>query len=231
MMLRLSHRLLSKRGQGCLPHLPKTNIQDAYTDWSATYDLDRNLTRDLDQLITRDTLSNLRFQSILEIGCGTGKNTALLAQIGQHVSALDFSAGMIEKARAKLSLDNVTFEVADITQPWPCEDQSIDLVVCNLVLEHIPDLSFIFSEASRVLIKTGRFFVSELHPFRQYQGTQANFQRNQETTQIPAFVHHISDFIAAAAGNNLALASMKESWHQEDQNKPPRLVSFVFEKE
>jgi ubiquinone/menaquinone biosynthesis C-methylase UbiE len=205
------------------------NIQEAYTDWSATYDLDRNLTRDLDEIVTRETLGNLRCNSILEIGCGTGKNTALLAQIGQRVSALDFSAGMIEKARAKLSLDHVTFEVADITRPWPCEDQSIDLVVCNLVLEHIPDFSFIFSEASRVLVKTGCFFISELHPFRQYQGTQANFQRNQETTQIPAFVHHISDFFAAAEANDLKLVQMKEWWHGEDQDKPPRLVSFMFE--
>jgi len=77
------------------------NIQEAYTDWSATYDVDRNLTRDLDQLATRETLSNLRFKSILELGCGTGKNTALLAQIGEHVLALDFSEGMIEKAREK----------------------------------------------------------------------------------------------------------------------------------
>ena len=206
------------------------NIQDAYTDWSATYDRDRNLTRDLDEIVTRETLANLRCNSILEIGCGTGKNTALLAQIGQRVQALDFSSGMIAKAREKLSLENVDFEVADITQPWPCEDHSIDLVVCNLVLEHILDLSVIFAEVSRVLVKTGRMFISELHPFRQYQGTQANFQRNQETTQIPAFVHHISDFIDAAAANGLALARVNEWWHAEDQNKLPRLVSFMFEK-
>ena len=206
------------------------NIQQAYTDWSATYDQDRNLTRDLDEIATSETLANLRCNSILEIGCGTGKNTALLAQIGRHVSAIDFSTGMIEKARAKLSADNVTFAVADITQPWPEKDQSFDLVVCNLVLEHIADLTHIFAQAFRVLGEGGRFFVSELHPFRQYQGTQANFQRNQETIQIPAFVHHISDFIDAAAANGLALARMKEWWHPEDQNKPPRLVSFVFQK-
>lgn len=206
------------------------NIQQAYTDWSETYDLDRNLTRDLDQIVTREALADLHCNSVLEIGCGTGKNTAFLAQIGQRVRALDFSAGMIEKARTKLLLENVDFELADITQPWPCADQSIDLVVCNLVLEHIRDLSFIFSEAARVLVKTGRLFISELHPFRQYQGTQANFQRNQETTQIPAFVHHLSDFINAAAGNGLTLVRVKECWHPEDQNKPPRLVSFMFEK-
>ena len=206
------------------------NIQQAYTDWSATYDQDRNLTRDLDEIVTRETLANLRCSSILEIGCGTGKNTALLARLGRQVSAIDFSVGMIEKAREKISLDNVRFAVADITQPWPGKDQSVDLVVCNLVLEHISDLAFIFAEASRVLGDVGRFFVSELHPFRQYQGTQARFQRQQETTLIPAFVHHISDFVDAAAANKLALAGMKEWWHQEDKDKPPRLVSFMFVK-
>jgi ubiquinone/menaquinone biosynthesis C-methylase UbiE len=206
------------------------NIQQAYTDWSETYDQDRNLTRDLDTVVTRETLANLRSNSILELGCGTGKNTGLLAQIGEHVSALDFSAGMIEKARQKLSFDNVTFIVADISQPWRFEDQSFDLVVCNLVLEHISDLSFVFAQAFRVLRAGGQFFVSELHPFRQYQGTQANFQRNQEKTEIPAFVHHISEFIDAAEANELELAGIKEWWHLEDQNKPPRLVSFMFQK-
>jgi len=206
------------------------NIQEAYTDWSATYDLDRNLTRDLDQFATRETLSRLCCKSILELGCGTGKNTPLLAQIGERVLALDFSEGMIEKAREKLSFDNLTFAVADITQPWACEDRSIDLVTCNLVLEHVRDLSFIFREASRVLVAFGQFFVSELHPFRQYQGTQANFLRNQQKTEIQAFVHHISDFFAAAAANDLKFAQMKEWWHEEDQDKPPRLVSFLFDK-
>jgi malonyl-CoA O-methyltransferase len=162
------------------------------------------------------------------LGCGTGKNTALLAQIGERVLALDFSEGMIDRAREKLPFDNVTFHVADITRSWPCESHSIDLIACNLVLEHVRDLSFIFAEASRVLVETGQFFVSELHPFRQYQGTQANFIRNQQRTEIQAFVHHISDFFAAAAANNLKLDQMKEWWHEDDQNKPPRLVSFLF---
>lgn len=206
------------------------NIQEAYTDWAATYDSDRNLTRDLDQLVTRETLGNLRWKSVLEIGCGTGKNTALLAQIGERVFALDFSAGMIKKAREKLSLDSVSFYIADVTHPWMFESHSIDLITCNLVLEHVRDLSFIFAEASRVLVRGGQFFVTELHPFRQYLGTQATFRRNQQTTQIPSFVHHLTDFIEAATAHNLALVQMRERWHAEDQNKPPRLVSFMFQK-
>lgn len=206
------------------------NIKEAYTNWSAIYDADPNLTRDLDEMVTRETLANLRCESIIELGCGTGKNTALLAQIGRKVLALDFSEGMIERAREKLQLDNVAFITADITKRWPCDDRSADLIACNLVLEHIQDLSFIFAEAFRVLADGERIFISELHPFRQYQGKKANFQQDENKIEIQAFVHHISDFINAAEAHGLSLKSLKEWWHKKDQNKPPRLVSFMFEK-
>lgn len=204
-------------------------IHEAYTDWSLTYDSDRNLTRDLDQTATHETLAHLHFDSVLELGCGTGKNTGLLATISERVHALDFSSGMIQKAKAKLNQPNIIFEIADITGRWPCENQSFDLVVCNLVLEHIQDLSFVFSEAARVLSRAGRFFVCELHPFRQYGGTVARFQR-AETTEIPAFVHHLTDFTDAAVASGLSLVSVKEWWHEADRDKPPRLVSFMFER-
>ena len=206
------------------------SIQTAYDDWAATYDLDRNLTRDLDQVVTRETLAHRRCRSILEIGCGTGKNTGLLADIGERVLALDFSHAMINRAREKLSLDHVTFAVADLTYSWPCDDQSVDLIVCNLVLEHIGDLSFIFSEAFRALMAGGHFFIWELHPFRQYQGIKANFKRDQGTTVIPVFVHHISEFIRVAQSNKLTIESFNEWWHEDDQDKLPRLVSFLFKK-
>jgi len=206
------------------------SIQKAYNEWSETYDTDQNLTRDLDQKVTRETLAHLRFDSILEIGCGTGKNTAFLVDVGEHVHALDFSEGMIEKAREKVKAENVKFSVADLTQKWPCENRSYDLIVCNLVLEHIEDLSFIFSEALRVLHEQGRFIINELHPFRQYEGKKARFDAGAGTTEIPAFVHHISDFVNVAATNGLRLVKLNEWWHEQDQGKPPRIISFIFEK-
>jgi len=206
------------------------SIQKAYNEWSATYDSDENLTRDLDQKVTRAALANLQFNSILELGCGTGKNTVFLAQIGTRVHALDFSEGMIEKAKKKVQAENVRLSVADLTQKWPCENRSYDLIVCNLVLEHIKDLSLIFSEAFRVLEKEGRFLINELHPFRQYEGKKASFGKGEEVTEIPAFVHHISDFLNAALNNELTLVKLNEWWHEDDQSKPPRLISFLFEK-
>ena len=206
------------------------NIQKAYNEWSDSYDTDNNLTRDLDQQVTRQALGNLHFNSILEIGCGTGKNTAFLAQIGTNVHALDFSEGMIEKAKEKVRAQNVRFSVADLTQKWPGNDGEFDLVVCNLVLEHIADLAFIFSEVTRVLQNKGSFFVNELHPFKKYEGSKARFYREDETIEVEAFVHHISEFTNAATANGLTLVKLSEYWHETDQNKPPRLISFLFMK-
>ncbi|KAF3885320.1 MULTISPECIES: class I SAM-dependent methyltransferase [Nostocales] len=206
------------------------SIQAAYDNWSDTYDTDKNLTRDLDRTVTRETLIGLSCRSVVEIGCGTGKNTLFLSQIAEKVHAIDFSAYMLEKAKEKVNSANVIFSLTDITKQWACENGSADLITCNLVLEHINDLPFIFSEASRVLGKGGHFFISELHPFKQYEGTKANFQRNQERVEIPAFVHHISDYISTAKNYGFTLEKFQEWWHEQDCNKPPRIASFLFKK-
>ena len=207
------------------------DIQNAYNEWSEIYDTNINLTRDLDSTVTRNLLANRHFDSILELGCGTGKNTVFFAQIGVQVHALDFSEGMIQKAMQKVKTGNVRFEVADLTKHWACKDNACDLISCNLILEHIRDLLHIFSEAARVLRTGGIFLVNELHPFRQYKGTKARFERGDETVEVEAFVHHISDFLHASETNGLALVKLDEYWHEEDEGKMPRLVSFIFEKQ
>lgn len=173
----------------------------------------------------------MKFKSVIELGCGTGKNTVFLTQIAEKVYALDFSAYMVEKAKEKVNSANVIFSKGDITKQWSYDDESVDLVSCNLILEHIEDLSFIFSEASRVLVKGGYFFRSELHPFRQYKGTKANFQRGQKIVEIKAFVHHhISDSLNMGKNHGFMLEDFQEWWHEQDQNKPPRLASFLLRK-
>ncbi|MBE0649285.1 MAG: class I SAM-dependent methyltransferase [Bacteroidales bacterium] len=206
------------------------NIQSAYNNWSESYDEDLNLTRDLDADIVRKEFGDKRFNSILEVGCGTGKNTVFFSEIADKVYAIDFSEGMINKAKEKIKSHNVNFKQADITRKWPVEINSVDLVTCNLILEHIENLDFIFTEANRCLKEKGKFFINELHPFRQYEGTKANFERDGIKTEIKAFVHHISDFLDAANKNGFKLLKLNEFWHELDINKSPRILSLLFKK-
>ena len=206
------------------------SIQDAYNEWSHIYDSNQNRTRDLDEQVLRFALNGQRFPSILEIGCGTGKNTAFLAEIGAQVLALDFSEGMIARAREKVTGPHVRFQFADLTWPWPCAEADFDLIVCCLVLEHIQDLGHIFAQAARTLRLGGRFFINELHPFKQYGGTKARYERGTDVVEVDVFIHHISEFIHAAEGSGLRLLKFEEVWHEDDADKPPRLASFLFEK-
>ena len=81
------------------------------------------------------------------------------------------------------------------------------------------------------LTRAARLFLCELHPFRQYLGAAAHFHRGDETVEIPAYVHHVSDFTDAARANGLAPVEIKEWWHpQDEESGPPRLLSAVFER-
>jgi ubiquinone/menaquinone biosynthesis C-methylase UbiE len=206
------------------------NVKESYTAWSSTYDADRNLTRDLASKILKDTFGKQRVDSILEIGCGTGGNIPFLAGIADHVYGLDFSDGMLEKARKNVHSDNITLTFGDLTNVWPYGKHATDLVVCNLVLEHVENLQHIFSEAFRVLKDEGIFFVCELHPFRQYIGGRATFRLGEEITEIHAFIHHISDFVDAAEQAGFVMEKFNEHWHGEDTGKPPRIAMFLFRK-
>jgi ubiquinone/menaquinone biosynthesis C-methylase UbiE len=205
-------------------------VRDAYATWSATYDTVRNLTRDLDERVTRQQLAGLRLETALEFGCGTGKNSPFLAGLARRLTAADFSPAMLAQARAKTTGRSVDFLVADISHTWPWDSAVFDLITCNLVLEHVADLPCVFGQARRVLRPGGRFYVSELHPFRQYQGSRANFQVGQENVTIPAYVHHLSDYWQAARQSGFQCSHIGEWRHElDDPAHPPRLVTFLFE--
>jgi ubiquinone/menaquinone biosynthesis C-methylase UbiE len=211
-------------------HAAANPIQTAYNMWASSYDTDANRTRDLDAQVTQAAISPMRFTSAIEAGCGTGKNTVWLARMAHRVHALDFSDGMLAQARNKVRDAHVTFTQANLTQSWPCADASADLVLCNLVLEHIENIDFVFTQAARCLNKGGLLWVCELHPFRQYDGTKARIVREGTTTLVDAYMHHVSDFTRAAKHSGLTLEQLQEHWHADDAGKPPRLLALMLRK-
>ena len=122
------------------------------------------------------------------------------------------------------------FHYGDLTKNWQVEDNSIDLISCSLTLEHILDLDFIFNQGFKKLKQGGKFFISELHPFKQYTGSKAKFESEEGLVEINVFTHHISEFLIAANRNNLKLLNLEEWFDNDDKKGIPRLISFLFEK-
>src|SRR3954447_11279745 len=124
------------------------NTQQAYNIWAQQYDTNDNRTRDLEAKALRHTLSGISFDSCLEIGCGTGKNTVWFIEKASTVTAIDLSEEMLVRAKEKVTNTRVTFIQADITRPWSFTDQQYDLISFSLVLEHIENIEAIFSQAA-----------------------------------------------------------------------------------
>ena len=190
----------------------ETNVRSVYNQWATTYDEIENKTRDLDKIATQKMLAGVikTSDSVLEFGCGTGKNTEWILTQAQNLTAADFSEEMLSKAKEKFSERHLVFRQADITKEWPFENQSYDLATCNLILEHVKNLNIIFSEASRVLKKNGHFFISELHPAKQYLGSKARFEVNHQSVSPDCFTHHVSDYFSAASNNGFSCIELKE---------------------
>jgi ubiquinone/menaquinone biosynthesis C-methylase UbiE len=206
------------------------NIRTAYNAWSQQYDTNANRTRDREAKVLLEVLKEVVFTRVLEIGCGTGKNTEWLVQHAVHVAAVDLSEGMLAMAREKITSAKVQFTQADILQPWTFRDGSYDLVTFSLVLEHVEHLEPILKEAATSLSPGGHVYIGELHPFKQYAGTKARFETEEGTQVVTCFDHHISEFLHAARTNGLELIHLGEHFDSEDRTSPPRILSLLLRK-
>ena len=94
----------------------------------------------------------------LDIGCGTGKFTAAMAQAGAHTVGVEVAEAALERARARHP--GLDFRLVPIDGPLPLEDGSFDLVWASEVIEHVADTARWLSEVRRVLAPGGRLLVT-----------------------------------------------------------------------
>lgn len=214
------------------PFLTMTN-QQAYNQWADSYDTVANKTRDVEAQALRTIFARIPMhdKDVLEIGCGTGKNTEWLLTKTRQITGADFSEEMLAKARTKITDSRATFQHLDLRQPWNIPDHSFDLITCSLVLEHIENIGFVFQEANRVLKPNGLFYFGELHPAKQYSGTKARFDTGEKGVfELECFVHHVSDFFLVARKASLECIDLQEWFDAGDHTTTPRILSMVFQK-
>jgi len=212
----------------------KSEVADAYNEWAESYDIDHNRTRDLAAQALRQADLSFANRNVIEVGCGTGRNTEWLARPAAgatDIVALDFSEEMLARARDHVRDPRVRFIQHDIRATWPLADASADVVIVMLVLEHVELLPPVFAEAARTLSAGGELFICELHPMRQLLGGQAQFTSTQtgERQLVPAFLHNVSDYVNAGLSSGDELVHMGE-WRDADAlpKDLPRLLSLRF---
>jgi ubiquinone/menaquinone biosynthesis C-methylase UbiE len=149
--------------------------KDGYDRWSEIYEEDGNPLILLEESHVARVLGNVAGLSIVDVGCGTGRHAVRLAQMGAKVTGIDFSTGMLARARSKPGADAVTFVEQDIRAAFPFDAGSFDRVLSCLVLDHVVDLTAFFAELRRVCKPDGFVVTSVMHPAMVLKGIQARF--------------------------------------------------------
>ena len=94
---------------------------------------------------------------IVEVGCGPGylwRSTLDEVPSGWRVSCFDLSPGMVATCAANVLDDRFTFGVCD-AQYVPIADNSVDAVIANHMLYHVPNIDLALAEFVRVLKPDG----------------------------------------------------------------------------
>lgn len=197
-----------------LPQAPEVvPTGEGYDRWSCFYDEEENPLVVLEELRFPDLLGDVRGLDVADVGCGTGRHAVRRAAAGaRSVVGLDFSRGMLAKARAKPFAERVRFVEHDVARPLPLPDAAFDLAICALVIDHIRDLGSLFRELARIVRPGGRVAVSVMHPAMMLRGVQARFTDPDSGRKVmpESVANEIADYVLAAVRAGLAIERMSE---------------------
>ena len=118
---------------------------------------------------------------VLDLACGEGYGSDLLADHAAHVSGVDISPEAVDHARRRYARDNLEFAVgsaADI--PW--DDASFDRVVSFETLEHLSQQREMLAEFRRVLRPDGLLVISS--PDRAVYSDQVGYQNEFHVREL-----------------------------------------------
>lgn len=186
--------------------------REGYDRWAAIYDDEDNSLVALEEPEVDRLLGDVRGLTVADIGCGTGRHALRLAAAGARVTALDFSAEMLRRARAKPGAAAVQFTEHDISKPLPLSNAAFDRVVCGLVLEHMAEPAALFGEMKRITRPDGCLVVSAMHPAMMLRGITARFTdpATGRETRPHSYPHQIADYVMAIVQAGLRIDHMSE---------------------
>jgi SAM-dependent methyltransferase len=133
----------------------------------------------------RSLFPDFRGKRVLDLGCGFGGLCRYVSEQGAaHVVGIDSSERMLEDARARTSQENVTYQLASMTD-FQFEAGSFDVALSTLALHYVERVEPLFHKVADVLVPGGSFVMSFEHPMFTARADQAWCERDGERLHWP----------------------------------------------
>jgi malonyl-CoA O-methyltransferase len=178
----------------------------AYERWAPGYDaVPHNPLMRAEQHAMLAQWPTVAGRRALDLACGSGRYAKLLAETGAAVvTALDFSAGMLERvtgcSRVRASMMSLPFV-----------DNAFDVIISGLAVGHASSIERWMSEAARVLDGNGVLLYSDFHPQAARVGLVRSFKdKNGVTCTVPHETYDVNTQIEAAADAGLVAENTTE---------------------
>jgi ubiquinone/menaquinone biosynthesis C-methylase UbiE len=98
-------------------------------------------------------------RTVLDIACGTGYGSQLMAKTAKNVYGVDLSAESVAYATENYGAKNIEFLTGDAVK-IPLPDQTVDVVVSYETIEHVPNYQAFLDEIKRVMKPGGTLIIS-----------------------------------------------------------------------
>jgi 2-polyprenyl-3-methyl-5-hydroxy-6-metoxy-1,4-benzoquinol methylase len=108
-------------------------------------------------------------ERVLDVACGSGAMARRLAVLGARVIAVDFSSGLLERARGRGQPggEPIQYGVVDATDEEALAaigEGQFDAVVCTMALMDMPEIAPLYRAVRRLLRQDGRCVIATTHP-------------------------------------------------------------------
>jgi malonyl-CoA O-methyltransferase len=167
----------------------KQRVAENFGRAAECYDSSAGMQREVgERLLERLPSATPRFRCVVDLGCGTGYYTHLLAQryLGSRVLGLDLSPGMLRYACNHRPLSREGHWLAGDAENLPLQDESVDLIFSNMALQWCDNFHQVLSEAQRVLRPGGMLLFSTL--------TRGTLQELREAWRCADQFSHVNEF-------------------------------------
>jgi len=220
--------------------------QKRHVDWNAVADDYHKRMGDIGDIYHRtyfnpailSLLGAIEKQQILDLGCGQGYFSRLLAQRGAVVTGIDVSEKLLRFAKTREAKEPLGIRYyhnnADSLVAVPSASQ--DSIVANMVFHGVDTIDTVFQECARVVKNNGKFIFSLPHPLveiaerkKDKQGYYVVLRNYRKSKEIPHSLYEdkgykqwyrpIGFYINLLTKNNFLLSAMEEIYTKHRKGK------------